>query len=643
MNLQFDFTPDSLKEQITVALAEAKSRIDALVASEDRSFAATFEALDGIESDLESKTSSPTFLGHCSADKAIREIASEMEAAVGKFYIDLGSREDLYKALKAVGSEGLTPVQARLREKVLEDFRRAGLDLEPKDRDAFIALSKKLLDHGISFSKNLAEVTDFLTVTREELEGLPDDFIGRLARTEDDRYKVTLDYPDLVPFMSRAKDAGARRRLHELANSRCLPENADILAEMLVLRRQLAALMKLPSYAHYVLEERMAPNPESVADFLAGLRDKLAPLAAKERAGLLELKRADFPDATCLELWDTAYYHNQMLKRDYSVDENTVAEYFPTETVAAGMLSLYEGLFGVRYVPVDAPVWHEEAKAYDVNDAKSGETIGRFYLDLHPRDGKFKHAAVFSLVHGRHVGESERWPVSAMLVNFSRGSGEKPSVLTHDEVETFFHEFGHVMHGMLSESSYARFAGTRVARDFVEAPSQIMENWVWDKEVLRSLSSHWKTGEKLPEELFDRMLAARRLNIGVFKLRQLAFGLIDQAYHGLKEVSLQETYARIYKETTDYSVLETVRPEASFGHLISYAASYYGYLWADVYSSDMYSIFTEAGDPLSSEIGGRYRKTVLSKGGSRDEAESVREFLGREPREDAFLESLGVN
>ncbi len=635
----FSLTPDALTTQVKTALAEALSRIDALVASTDRSFAATFEQLDSIESDLEANTSGVTLLAHCAIDKDVRDAASAMESTVGKFYIDLESREDLYKALKDVSAKGLTPVQARLREKVLDDFRRAGLNLPPKDREAFTECSKKLLELGILYSKNLGEVTDFLAVTREELDGLADDYINRLARTEDGLYKVTLDTPDSQPFLSRAKDAGARRRLHELANRRCLPDNADILEEMLVLRRRLAALMDLPSYAHYVLEERMAKTPETVAEFLSRLRGKLQPLAAKEREQLLELKRTEHPDAERLELWDTAYYHDAMLRRDYAVDENTVSEYFPAQKVTAGMFGLYEGLFGVRCTPVDVPVWHRDVKVFDVLDAETNTAVGRFYLDLHPREGKFKHAAVFSLIHGR----TGRTPVSAMLVNFPGPGAEKPALLTHDDVETFFHEFGHVMHGMLSESPYAHFAGTRVARDFVEAPSQIMENWVWDKAVLRSLSGHWKTGESLPEELFDRMLAARRLNIGVFKLRQLAFGLIDQAYHGPKEVSLQETYNRIYKETTDYSVLETVRPEASFGHLISYAASYYGYLWADVYSSDMYSAFTASGNPRSPEIGGRYRKAVLAMGGSRDEVESVREFLGREPREDAFLESLGVS
>jgi thimet oligopeptidase len=643
MNLDFNYTPDSLKEKVSAALADAKSRVDALVASEDRGFAATFEELDRIESDLETATSSATFLGHCHADKAVRDAASEMETEVGKFEIDLSTREDLYEALKAAPKEGLNPFQARLREKIVDDFRRSGLDLPGEKREEFKTLSKRLLELGIRYNKNLAEVTDFLPVTREELEGLPADYIERLEKTGDGLYKVTLDYPDSIPFMTRAKSEDARRRLHELSNRRCLPENADLLEEILGLRRRLAALMNLPSYAHYVLEDRMAKKPETVADFLSRLVGKLSPLAKEERAKLLDLKRAEHPGAERLELWDTAYYHDGMLRRDYTVDENEVSEYFPAEKVRDGMFRLYEGLFGVRYEPVDAPVYHEEAEAYNVVDANSGEAVGRFYLDLHPRDGKFKHAAVFSLVHGRRANGMSRRPVSAMLVNFPRPAGGKPSLLTHDHVETFFHEFGHVMHGMLSESPYARFAGTRVARDFVEAPSQIMENWVWDKETLLSISGHWKTGAPLPGELFDRMLAAKRLNIGVFKLRQLAFGLIDQAYHGPREVSLDETYKRIYKETTDYAVLDSVRPEASFGHLISYAASYYGYMWADVFSSDMFSVFREAGDPRSSEIGGRYRKAVLAAGGSREESDTVRAFLGREPREDAFLESLGVN
>lgn len=642
-SLDFSYTPESLTLKVRAALDAAKARVDALAAAQERSFAGTFEELDRINADLEAETTAALFLAHCSPDQAVRDAASAAEGEAGRFDIDLSMREDLFAALKAVPAEGLTPVQGRLREKTLSAFRRAGLELEPVARARFKLLSKQLLELQIRFSKNLAEVKDFLPVTLEELRGLPEDYVSRLGRTEDGRYKVTLDYPDSLPFMANAASGEARRRLHELMYRRGVPDNVALLEEILSMRRRLAKLLGLPSYAHYVLEERMALRPEAVASFLARLRDKLSEKAAAERERLLALKRADEPAAERLDPWDVAFYHDRLLRRDYAVDEDAVAEYFPTEKVAAGMLELYEGLLGLRFTRLeDARAWHPDVRAYAVADAGRGEELGMFYLDLHPRDGKFKHAAVFPLLHGRREPDgSMRRPAGAMLVNFPRPSGGKPSLLKHGQVETFFHEFGHVMHGILSEAPYGRFSGTRVARDFVEAPSQIMENWVWDKAVLKGLSSHWETGEPLPDALIEKMLAAQRLDTGVFTLRQLAFALIDQALHGPEAVELQSTYARIYEEVTTFRTAPGTRPEASFGHLMSYAASYYGYLWSDVYSADMFSVFAAEGDVRSARVGTRYRRTVLAPGGSREEGDLVRDFLGREPREDAFLDKLG--
>ncbi|MDE2293323.1 MAG: hypothetical protein KGL53_14675, partial [Elusimicrobia bacterium] len=301
------------------------------------------------------------------------------------------------------------------------------------------------------------------------------------------------------------------------------------------------------------------------------------------------------------------------------------------------------GLLGVRFARVEDPAWHPEVRAFDCADAASGAPLGRFYLDLFPRDGKFKHAAVFPLLRGRRPpGGAARLASAAMLVNFEPPAAGKPSLLRHSEVETFFHEFGHVMHNLLTESPYHRFAGTRVARDFVEAPSQIMENWAWDRDVLRGLSGHWRTAKPLPEDLAARLLEAKHLDSGVFALRQLAFAWIDQALHGPEAVDPGGTYRRLYEEVAGVAQPEGLSPEASFGHLMSYAASYYGYLWSDVYAADMFSVFKASGDIRSPELGARYRRQVLAPGGSRDEAGLVRDFLGREPSEDAFLAGLGL-
>lgn len=635
--LDFSLGPSAVQPLVAAAIARASVRLSSLT-SQPCTFTNTIAQLDLILGNLEAECCAAIFLKYCSPDSAVRDAAHAAESELGRFLIEVSAREDLFNAARSVSPDGLDTVDARLLNKTLNDFRRAGLELAPADREIFSKTRRELLDLELQFGKNLNEVRDFLSVTRDELEGLPEDYIARLARLPDGGYKVTLDYPDSLPFMSKARSGAARRKLHELTNRRAVPANVLLLDDILAKRRQLATLLGLPSYAHFVLEERMARSPDAVKDFLGRLRTKLEIKAADERQKLLALKNEGEPGP--LAPWDVAYCHQRLLQRDFAVDDFAVAQYLPLEKVAAGMFAVYAQIFGVKFERRnDTTAWHQDVRVYTVSDG--GGELGLFYLDLFPRDGKFKHAAVFPLVRGRRLQDGSRsLPSAAMLTNFSPPTAGKPALLRHSELETFFHEFGHVLHNMLTESTYHRFSGTKVARDFVEAPSQIMENWAWEKTVLRSISGHWKTGEPLPDALIEHMLAAKQLDGAIFALRQLAFACIDQALHGAESGDTAETYRKLYQEITTFPVGADTRPEASFGHLMSYAASYYGYLWSDVYSADMYSVFAAADD--AGRIGARYRKTVLAPGGSQEEADLVRRFLGREPSEDAFLESLGL-
>lgn len=644
--LDFSLTPEAVRDACREAVAKATARLDALAAAPAEGACAArgvCEALDAVLGDLEAETAAPTFLKYCSPDAAVRDAAHAAETELGRFSVDVYSREDLYARAKASRTEGLTPAAARLREKTLADFRRNGLDLPPLERARLSLWRKQLLDMELAFGKNLNEVRGFLAAAPSDLDGLPEEFVARLAALPDGRRKVTLDYPDALPFMANARNAEARRALYAMTNSRAVPENVVLLEEILALRRRVAKALGYPSYAHFIHEERMARAPEAVAEFLSRLRGRLADRAASESGRMLALKRSESPGAGGLEPWDTSYYNNKLRRTAYDLDEFSVSEYFPVERVVSGVMELYGGLFGVRFAPCDARAWHPDARVYDCSDASDGRPLGRVYLDLHPRDGKYKHAAVFPLVRGRREADGAyRRPSAAMLCNFQAPAGGRPGLLRHAEVETFFHEFGHVLHNLLTESPYSRFAGTRVARDFVEAPSQIMENWAWDPAVLRRVSGHWKTGAPLPEDLLARMLEAKYLNSGTVAMRLLALSLIDLALHGPEPADPAAVYPGLFKETTGIAIPEGVRPEASFGHLMSYAASFYGYLWSEVYSADMFSVFAGSGDILSAETGRRYRRQVLAPGGTREEAELVRDFLGREPNEDAFLKSLGL-
>lgn len=646
-HLDFSLTPGQVEARCEAAEARALASLDELAAlpEEKRSFEA-FVRFDFIQSDLESETASPTFLKYVSADKAVRDAGHACETRIEKLLVDVYAREDLYRTLKdsaARAAADLTGADKLLAEKTLQDFRRNGLDLPPLERARYKLLKKRLVDMELTFGKNLNEVADSLAFAREELEGLPEDYIGRLERLPDGRYKVTLDYPDYFPFMSNAKSEDARRRLDALMKNRAYPENVALLEEILPLRLRLARMLGYPTHAHYVLEERMAKSPEEVSRFLKRMRRRLARKAKPELKEMLALKRRDDPGAKGFFSWDYFFYDNLLKRTRYEVDDEKVKEYFPMEKVTEGMLDLYQRLLGVRFRRVEpAEAWHDDVARYEAADAGSGEVYGHFYMDLHPREGKYKHAAAFTLIGGRREADgSYRAPVSAMVANFNKPGADRPSLLKHDEVETYFHEFGHIMHQVLTRADHPRFAGTRVARDFVEAPSQMLENWVWKKEVLKSLSGHYRTGETLPEELLQRMIEAKNLNSGLRYLRQSAYAAVDQAYHQARREDTTETYRKLYDEITLIPLAPGTHPQASFGHLMGYAASYYGYMWSEVFSADMFSRFEKEG-VLDPALGRRYREVILEPGGGEEAGELLRRFLGRAPDETAFLKSIGL-
>jgi Zn-dependent oligopeptidase len=386
----------------------------------------------------------------------------------------------------------------------------------------------------------------------------------------------------------------------------------------------------------------MAKEPGNVEAFY---RDLHAPLAEAARADIARMSRllaADTGDET-LQGYDWRYYDTVLRKTEYGVDPSEVAAYFPLHQVLDGMFALTGEVFGLVYRAVEAPTWHPDVLVYAVVDAGGGETIAHFYMDLFPREGKFSHAAAFPLVPGRRLPDgSYQQPVSAIVANFTKPTAERPSLLQHQEVETLFHEFGHILHQTLTRAELTRFAGTSTETDFVEAPSQIMEHWVWKAEVLGRFARHHESGEPIPQDLVDRLVAAKRLNIAVATLRQMQFGVLDMRLHGPGE---DKDLDAILRESTEVALLpfhEGTFYPASFGHLLGgYDAGYYGYLWSEVYGDDMFSRFEDEGI-TSPEVGMRYRRTILERGGTRDGMDLLRDFLGREPNNQAFLHNLGI-
>ena len=497
---------------------------------------------------------------------------------------------------------------------------------------------------GVRFQSNIDEWDDWILVDRSDLEGLPDSFADGLETDEETgKLKVTLAYPHFIPFVENAKRRDLREQLAFKFNTQAVEANRPILEEALRLRDEIARDFDVKSWAHHRLEDRMAKNPERVAVFYDELIPPLTAQGRKDIAVMSGLLEADTGDTT-VRTWDWRYYDTQQRRTDYGVDPFEVASYFPMDAVLTGMFDMVQEVFGLDFDEVaDPEVWHPDVRLYTIHDHESGEELAHFYLDLFPREGKYSHAAEFPLITSRRLEDGGyQNPVCAMVANFTKPTADTPSLLQHGEVETLFHEFGHVLHQNLGRTELARFSGTSVETDFVEAPSQIMQNWVWRADVLKKFARHHETGEPIPDTLVDQLVAARRLNIAVHQLRQLKYGWLDQAIHAPgPEKDLDE----ISREASDLSLLpihEGTFDLASFGHLMGgYDAAYYSYMWAEVFGDDMFGRFEEEG-VTNPAVGMAYRREVLEKGGSVDADQMLVGFLGREPDNGAFLRKLGI-
>ena len=379
------------------------------------------------------------------------------------------------------------------------------------------------------------------------------------------------------------------------------------------------------------------------------LKEKLTPLSDKENLKLKELKAKDLNlpvEDINIELWDIFYYHEMLRKEEYDVDQNEIKEYFPIDSVIEGVLDVYQTVLNVEFKESDEPnVWHEDVKEFKVTDKTNGRTLGLFYLDLYPREGKFKHFAVFSFLDRRVKDGKTYFPVCSMVSNYDKPTADTPSLLNHSDVETFFHEFGHLMHTMSNQANYARFGLSGVLRDFVETPSMMFEKWAWKEEVLSKLSGHYKDPKKkLPSNLLKRMIDAKLLDVGILQLRQVAYSLIDLVYHTEGAEDTSAVFRKYFTETTGYMMPEEVKMDAGFGHFVNpgYTAGYYGYLWSKSYAEDVFTKFEKNGF-MDSKTGTEYRQKILAPGGSLDPDDMVKSFLGREMNTDAFMKSLGLD
>ncbi len=642
---EFAFTPGQVKGIFDSAVKELEEKLKLLVSvpGPRRDFGNTMLAFERATADFGEAVHIPSILAYISDNAELRQASQELELKVNQYSVDLMTREDVFSSLNEYSGKGekLDPVDARLLEKTLRDFRRNGLGLAPRKKNRVKKLMKELIALELDFEKNLREVTDALELTADELKGLPEDYKARLKKGEKGGWLVTLNYPDYVPFMQNAENADARRRLEAMFNDRCASVNIKLMEDALTLRRKIGKLLGYDTFADYVLDDRMAKNSATVLSFLARTRDRLRRKARRELRERLKLKG---DGARTLDAWETAYYNNLLKKTKYSIDHEKIKEYFPLETVLKGMLEVFGEVLGARFAPADLPTWHRDVRAYEVKNA-DGSTAAYFYMDLFPRDGKYKHAACFGVRSGRELPDgSYETPAAAIVANFSPPSGEMPPLLKFDEVVTLFHEFGHVTHNIFTRARYATFSGTSVSRDFVEVPSQMLENWAYSPDVLRRISGHYRDlAEKLPDGTIKRLIDAKNMDSGLAYLRQIFFGLLDMKYHTARgRVDTTKVYEKLMKRIALVPMSPGTHPQASFGHLMGgYEAGYYSYLWSLVIAADLFGAFEAAG-VMDPGTGARYRELILAPGRSYDEAGQVEKFLGRASTEDAFLRSIGA-
>lgn len=640
---------------ITDALARADAEIAKIISipTAERTFDNTLGALDGVSAQLDIDTSLLIFMQYVSTKADEREAARLADETVSNWAIDLGKREDLYLAIKSYADTNpkLEGEQKRLLEHTMRDYKRDGMTLPLATRERAKQIEVELNKLGMEFETNINEDQTVLALFPSELKGVPKGVLDQQTNSKG-MILLGMDGPTYGPVMDYCENALTRQKVWTTYRRRGGQKNVDTLEKMLKLRAELAKLLGYKNNVDYQIETRMAKNSETVAKFYKDLTPLVRKKALADMAELLALKRKHLKDPKAtFNPWDYGFYKNKIKNEKYAVDSEKIAEYFPMDRVVEGLFKVAQSSFGITMKDVtkqatslNLPIWHADVKLYEVKDTASGELLGHMYTDLFPRDNKYSHAACWGL-RPRKVWPdgSIQKPLAALVCNFTKPTATTPSLLPHDEVETFFHEFGHGLHQLLTETKYAGFSGTATARDFVEAPSQMLENWIWSPLVLKTFAKHYKTGKVLPDAMLSGMQKARTLGSGIETQGQLYLGAMDQAFHTVAsgEVDTTKVANQVYERTTLYKAVPGTMFQASFGHLVGYQGAYYGYLWSLVYAQDLFTRFTAKG-VLNPEAGMYYRKKILARGGSLDEMDLLRDYLGREPSLDAFLVHLGL-
>ncbi len=659
-----DIKTEHITPAVDALLTECKAVVDKVAA--DATPATWRDAIEPLENANERLGRAWGQVGHLNAvmnSPELREVYNANLPKITEFYTELGQNEKLFNKNKQLRSSAeyqtLSAAQQKITENELRDFRLGGAELAADKKARFKAICEELSKLSSRFSDNVLDATNAFAhfVTDEkDLAGLPDDTraAAREAAEKDKKegWKFTLHAPSYLPVMQYADDRAFRETMYHASATRASEfgdaklDNTPLIADIVRLRKELAQLLDFNNYAEYSLEPKMAETPRQVIDFLNELAVRAKPYAERDLKELNDFARAEL-GMNKLEAWDIPYASEKLRVSRYAFSEQEVKQYLPETTVVPGMFKLIETLYGLTITPTEAPSWHPDVRFYSLHD-KAGALVGQFYLDLYARSVKRGGAWMDDAITRRRIASGIQAPVAYLNCNFSAPVGGQPAQFTHDEVITLFHEFGHGLHHLLTQVDYLGVSGIHgVEWDAVELPSQFMENFCWEWEVLRPMTRHFQTGKPLPKSLFDKMIAAKNFQSGMQTVRQIEFSLFDLELHSSFDPAGGKTALDLSREVRKrVSVIfppDYNRFPNSFSHIFAggYAAGYYSYKWAEVLSADAFSLFEEQG-VLDPAVGARFRTEILAVGGSRPAMDSFKAFRGREPTMDALLRHNGM-
>lgn len=653
----FPHSPEEIEKDTEKYLAEAQEGIDAIIAipAEKRTFANTAKAIDDLtcRGNLAVKGNIFEVIELLHPDKAFRDAAQQAQKKIHAFYIDqISNNKKLYEAFKAYAegnarNENLNDEERYFIDESMKDFKRLGLDLPEEKLAEVRKLKKELVDLVLQFDRNVAEDARTVSVEAKDLKGVPADFIERLPKADDGKCIVGMDYPTYLTVMENCIHEPTRKCMYEAFSSRAHPANDPLLKNIIALRDRIAKLIGFESYAALDVDSQMVKDVARADAFIKDLHQRANKKADQELDSYIE----ELPESVSLygdnqvKAWDGTLLQTVYKRRKFNIDEEKIAEYFPIEHTIQQLLDIYRQFLSVDFeeTPVSG-LWHEDVKLIKVFNKDRSQLYGYLFLDLYPRPSKYKHAAHAGMAPALKCADGSRLPaVSVVIANFTKPTKDKPSLLKRDEVKTFFHEFGHAMHAFLGATQLGSFAGTHVKTDFVELPSQMLEEWLGDRDILKKVSHHYKTGEPLPDAVIDNILALKHYASGSFITRQAMLAQYSLDLH--KSGASKDPYAILHELLPRVLPRVYYGPEyrlyANFGHLTGYGAKYYGYLWSKVFALDIFDTIKKHG-LLNPEIGQRYVQEVIGKGGSADPNQLLKNFLGREPRQDAFMKDMGL-